>query len=1414
MADQYAPRTFPNNPEPIPAEVLKTMAPMRPVAPAEAPAPMPAAAIPSEPPPPATMKDADDESEFWVSAPDKNGRYKIFNTTPDGENHELGRSDNPELSKILDSVVKRNEFTGAWRGVPKDVAMSFARGEVGIAEHVHKMWDAGKAGTADGMIWWQAMSGKMTDEEAKDKSDPELLKMQVDSPLKPWSDGRLASMVSTVPWALGVTAKAAPSMIAGIARGTELLPFMAAGAAALAATGGPAGLAALATPAGFATVLGASSAAGMFDFTFKVTTGSIYGELRREDVDPALAKRLAPIAGIVAGALEVVGFKFFTAAAKRTFANKVLGDERVKAIMAKWYINYLKETGAEAGIESAQTVVEEYTKRFALAVDGKAESMKTHTEIGKAALLTGVESFVAFGIMKAPMAGVEGVASRTPKKEEAKTPATPAAVVEGVAQEMPAPKVPTAPALEQELVKAEPEVAAALTELNTELDPLAEDAAIEYDMMGEELAGNENVEAAVAAKVEALRSEMNDILAEEDNSPLEQRRVVEIQNEIGLLEGMQEKMGAVEEVVTPSPRKPIIGAKARVQKQIVAAREKKLVTDLNNTLAMVKELEASRTRLEKAGRSVVFINDQIAKLMGEVYKIDEARAKLAETGEVAKGEALELKPATLASITEAAFKEGRADVITKRATLIKEVAEQNSLSDRDIKTLIKNRNLGTMTDFEFKTFVDKVREDAKVLADKKQAAIELRAAQEAKGLKREESLRRINNLPPVSKMTAEQMRQYAELIEGYEAGETFWTPKRIGALKETRWKGAETMEDVLRMAADLFNVPLEDLAKVTMSELDRFRYDTSLARRHPLYNFMVDEVKLAALKNDAAYFVEREEHFKLAEAAAKSRAALDAGKKSVWERLKAWAAPQQKEVMAYLEAETAEEKTAAAAALTPEELKLAQYQEDFYRRAYDYLLAGGDLKSSRFADGGYVFHARRPLSEILRDIRETGVRAAVSDFMTMWKTDETRFAAVDSATGKALGLRKFFRQTLFRSGELTPSKNVVRSTDVYMRQFFKKKALDEAVPSVETLTMAVASLDKTEQGKQMGAALQSFVKEYLNAKKGKAAITGIAQGGKIDALIRFSTNLVSLHMMGFNSIIQIAAPVGETAAKIPVLGMGGLAKAIYRGRTKQGRAISAKYKFFTGEGVIEEFVQPGQNIETKIAMLAYGMFKWSRANTMRDLILGNMTDAEFAAGTISNERLAEIKKMAGRWIDVGDAKSIMGTTSAGKSYTQFKSWAIPIMSSSLDIINSTIKAVKTGDGKALSPMQRTELVRVMQSVTLVAFVSQMAGEADKDDDSYLGRLKFTVMRELSTLIQAVNPMMFLGGPVAAAWLTRLAQNIQMWITLQRSKTTGELMGYQRLKKQLTPAIVRQMTGGDKKPKGPPKPVKFKRENRD
>lgn len=726
------------------------------------------------------------------------------------------------------------------------------------------------------------------------------------------------------------------------------------------------------------------------------------------------------------------------------------------------------------------------------------------------------------------------------------------------------------------------------------------------------------------------------------------------------------------------------------------------------------------------------------------------------------------------------------DIIKRRREKIKAIRDYFHLSDADLKKITK-RDIRLMSTFEFKQFIDDIRVKAEKFVERRQAANEMELLRKEKAFINEDNIRKFHKLPLVKNMTHKQLEEYAEILSGYERGDQFLTPKRIKGLEQTLWRGSKTIREVLEKASKEFDVPLSELSGIRVSEIDRFRYDTSLARQNAFYNFMVDSIGTAEIKNQFKYFKEREKLYRLAKAALKSR------KRGILERL----VPRQKDLMNYIEAE-GDARIEFAEKLTIEEIALAAGIEDFYRRAYNWLLISQELKNSRFKDK-YVMHAKRPISELLIDLKDTGIKSAAKDLLNRWKLDEAQFKILDSKTGEILRMKKFFRQTLYRTGELTPTKNIVKATDIYMQQFFKKMALDESVPAIETLAMALRPKEKTRTGIFLNDSLMTFVKEYLNTKKGRAINIGIQQGGRVDTVIRFVNQIISLRYIAFNIPLELAAIVGETTAKVPALGNRRLILANKRRFTARGRRILKKYKAYTGEGVLEEALQPARNIGENINLLLYGLFKWSRKVTKQDILLGNMTKAEFEAEAISPEKLAAMTKLAGRWLDIEGAKSIMGTTSTGAAITKFKGWAIPIVSSTAQNAASLARTLtRVGDPKKrLTQQQFQELYRIAEMGAIV--VAVMALDVDDDDkDTFVGRLKHYAIRELGTIYNALSPRTMLTFGVTIAFLEKLSQNLYTLMTLEKYKTKDELKGVRALEKQLTPAAITQFKVKKKK----------------
>jgi len=741
------------------------------------------------------------------------------------------------------------------------------------------------------------------------------------------------------------------------------------------------------------------------------------------------------------------------------------------------------------------------------------------------------------------------------------------------------------------------------------------------------------------------------------------------------------------------------------------------------------------------------------------------------------------------------------DIIKRRREKIKAIRDYFNLSDNDLKK-ISWKDIRLMSNYEFEQFIDYIKvkfgEDrylgnifvtpegreqtiAEKFVERQQAMNELELLRKEKAFIAEDNIRKFHKLPTIKNMTKNQLTEYLGILSKYEKGDQFLTPKRIKGIEKTLWAGSKTIREVLEKASKEFDIPMSELAKIRVHEIDRFRYDTSLAKQNAFYNFMVDTIKTAEIKNQFKYFKEREKLYSLAKLALKSK------KRGIIGRL----IPRQKELMEYLEAEE-DAKIEIATKLTTEEIALADGIEDFYRRAYNWLLINQELKNSRFADSKYVFHSKRPISEMLVDLKDTGIKSAAKDLLRRWQLDEAQFKILDSKTGKILRMKKFFRQTLYRTGELTPTKNIIKATDIYMQQFFKKMALDESVPAIETLALALRPKEKTKTGIFLNDSLITFVKEYLNNKKGRTLNIGIQQGGKIDTVIRFVNQMISLRYIALNIPLELAAIVGETTAKLPALGNRKLILANIRRHTPKGRRILKKYKAFTGEGVFEEVMQPARNIGENINMVLYGLFKWSRKVTKQDILLGNMTREEFKAETIDPKKLAEVTKLAGRWLDIEGSKSILGSTSTGAAITKFKGWAIPIASSTIQDVNSLARTLtRLGNPKKrLTREQFQELYRFAETGAILTAILSLTSD-DYDKDSFAGKLKYYAIRELGTLYNALTPFTLLTFGVTIAFLEKLSKNLYLLMTLEKYKTRDELKGATALKKQFEPAAISQ-----------------------
>lgn len=751
----------------------------------------------------------------------------------------------------------------------------------------------------------------------------------------------------------------------------------------------------------------------------------------------------------------------------------------------------------------------------------------------------------------------------------------------------------------------------------------------------------------------------------------------------------------------------------------------------------------------------------------ELLQTDKSFEKATEIVEGVKGKTVKLST----YLNEKAF----SDKIKSRRERLEAIRDYLQLSDDDVRR-ISRKDIRFMNDYEFEQFLKNFDSMAVKYAETKQAKLELLALINDREFKNWDNLRQANGFKKIDEMSVAELRAFEKALEPYQFGDEFLSVRKLETIDNTDLVGLKTLREVKQRLAEDIGISVENFDKIEVSFLDKFKGDTTLARKNAFFNFMVDEYNKSKLQNDYDYLEFEKQLDELGRAAEKS-VGLTLTEKIV---------PQQKIVMAYLEA-TEANRLILAEKMTKEEIDLAVFLQNEYQKALAYLIQQKALFSSRF-DGNYFVHIRRG---ILEEIKEDGIVSAVKNIFSQYKENEQNFKILDDDTQNILPLEKFFKFSLFRSGEIKPTQNVIEASKAYFRMLYTKKALDSMIPKVDIYAQVLTPKEMTPQGLEMDRSLKKFVNEWVNNKKGRKTSFGgvITQGGPADIALRSTKMFTSLLDLGLNLPVSVATYIGEATAQFPLLGAKNYALGVFRKQTSKGKRILAKYQNFTGRSAWDSLIAPGQGLFDRSLNGIFIGFRDSahRANTF--YLLGSMTRQEFMSEKISDERLSELKKNLGKYRIVEGAKSIIGSTSLGSAATQYKSWAIPIFSTTINNFKNVIA------NKSLRKESAIELARTLEILAVPLIIGALL--ADKDDDKgFINKLKQRALTEAMSLYGALNLKSLLATPRIYTLLQDFVANLGLLIKLEEFKTgenAGNLKGAQGLKKQFTPRAVKQIT---------------------
>lgn len=757
------------------------------------------------------------------------------------------------------------------------------------------------------------------------------------------------------------------------------------------------------------------------------------------------------------------------------------------------------------------------------------------------------------------------------------------------------------------------------------------------------------------------------------------------------------------------------------------------------------------------------------------------------------------KKQILEAVTKKLRKEGM-----DRKRRIDSIQEFFNLTDAEMKQVTKGMpDYRLMTEERFNNILKGLEGKAFEAFQLSEARTKVEYTIFDKELIKVDNLLKALKLPEIKNMTRKQLLQLNELMRSFKQGDEFLGVRQLETVVNTDIAGVKTKREVLEDLAKRTGVPYSELMRINVRWFDQYLYDVALANRSPFHKIMVEDTSKAMASANVRYFEFKEKmNFLMARArASKARTFVD--------RL----IPTDDMIFDWLDSDSATKLTLASK-MTGDELTAARFIQDKYSQVRDYLVSKGQLDRYRT---DYITHIERGFLEAMRDavrpkyingkristdtfISRTikGVFQGMKEMFTEYKQQEAVFNIMNQKTGEVLPLEKFFRFSMKRTGNLTPTKNVSKAVLSYMQAFEKKVALDSIVPKIDIYAHSITPNGMTKRGLELDDSIKRFVKEWLNTKRGRVVDTRIVvPGGPVDWAIRSAIAFTRLLDLGINVPTGLASNIGEQVMTVINIGFQKTALGATRALTPQGRKISQKYAGFVGERVIDKVRDTSKDIGDRFTETVFGLFSDASRRANIEHLLGSMTPQEFAKGEISAERLGQLRLEIGKYRVIDGGESIIGKTALGKAFTQYKSWAVGTLYSSIHNINVLQKMLRSKQ----NPVSSKEFQELLRATLMLSFVALTTYGVysrlrDKKDRSFLEQLAFKSMNDSLSMIGALNPSLWLGVPRITSFLADLSlslANISMsLVTGERTKQDKEIKGMSKLKATLTPSVVRSI----------------------
>ena len=715
----------------------------------------------------------------------------------------------------------------------------------------------------------------------------------------------------------------------------------------------------------------------------------------------------------------------------------------------------------------------------------------------------------------------------------------------------------------------------------------------------------------------------------------------------------------------------------------------------------------------------------------------------------------------------------------RRRVLIQSIRDNFMLSDKQVATALEGKDFRFMEDQDFKKFLTRVDAIATQESILTEAKIQVKGTIFNKELENVQNLQKALKLPTIQNMSISQLNDFDNLLSEYKTGDKFFSQRKLEVLDNTALKGSRTVREARQKLASKLGVSEDKLPTIEVGELDRFRWDTSLAEQNPFYKFMVEGFNEAILKGDANYIELVSKTNKLVKESRKGTGFVN---KIV---------PTDAKIFDYL---SSTDKTGIAKTMTKAELETTEFMRTEFAKALAYEYEMNILKKSSYEDS-YITNIRRGFFE---GIKDANLKTAFKELLGKYKQDEQKINILNGKTGEIISLEKYFQFAMKRSGEINPTKNVADAFLTYMQTLERKKALDSIIGEVMAYVDVLTPTTKTPKGLFKDDRLQVFVKEYLNTKKGRTAQLFVKPGGKADFTLHSIKAFTTAMDLAINIPLQLSSNAGVQTGLYAILGAKKYTKGVARLNTKAGKDFVSKFENYTGRNAFNELLDVSKGLPQKTYDAMFVLFKDAVVRGNKIHLLGSLTDAELKSGNITAKRLSELQTEAGRWLPVEGSSSVIGATTEGGLATQYKKWALPPLRTATKNF-TTIASMLKNKENPIKTREFQELLRVAQIGTAVSLIAYSVGnqlDQKQSEQSFMTKVINKTLRDSFSLISAIDPQTYTTVPRTLTFVTNITKALSDLVRLTEYKENGngyeegDLKGIKKLQKEVTPALIK------------------------